>query len=148
MLLVRCSSTHGAHVPSHLWKCVWGHVPLRALWSRRHWQGPQKSSHANEYRPVFHGLDAVNGVGAAVLSHVGVDVGIVCHQVGFGAAVRHSAELERRSDSRRVFQLCRHTTRKKWNRNWNSHGGNPHTRKVRVVTPAKLCGIGSVGIFH
>ena len=76
-------------------------------------RGPQKSRHATEYRPVFHGLDAVNGVGAAVLSHVGVNVGIVCHQIGFGAAVRHSAELERRSDSRRVFQLCRHTTRKK-----------------------------------
>lgn len=62
-------------------------------------------SNVVKYWPVFDGPDTFDGIRLAVLPHVGVDVGIVCHQVCLGAAVRHRTELERRREFRRVSQL-------------------------------------------
>ena len=59
----------------------------------------------SKYPPIFDGLDALDSVRLAVLLYVGVDARIMSHEVRLREAVRHCAELERRRQSSRVFQL-------------------------------------------
>ena len=59
----------------------------------------------NYYWPIFDGSDALDSVRLAVLLHVWVDVRVVCHEVRLRAAVRRSAELERRLHLGRLSQL-------------------------------------------
>ena len=59
----------------------------------------------SKYPPIFDGLDALDSVRLAVLLYVGVDARIMRHEVRLREAVRHCAELERRRQSSRVFQL-------------------------------------------